>query len=76
VSFVPFLYLKGKKTLKNRSNDLLRPIFCTFYLIFAFFAIFALFRTFLVIFFLPFKASDEKVGGVLLFLNERGLLPP
>jgi hypothetical protein len=43
--------LYGLKTIKNHSNDPLRPIFGSFYLNLAFLAIFVLFRTFSVIFF-------------------------
>jgi hypothetical protein len=40
VSFDPFLSLEGPKTLENRSNDPLGPIFGSFYLLWAFLAIF------------------------------------
>jgi hypothetical protein len=47
--------------------------FITIYLILLLFAIFALFQTFLLIF-LPYKASDERVGGPS-FWGGRGVAP-
>jgi hypothetical protein len=46
VSFYPFLYLYGIKTLKSRSNYPLGPIYGCFYLLLAFLAICSLFWTF------------------------------